>query len=116
MLSPPLERPATTMKPGDVEEGRILDMQGCSILMHYGEGCPLAKGSGIVACSIQCTMVGLNVACSSVLELFTRELHSNGRLRPTVESEPRFREHACTYFMHDCNEVTRAHVIQLRVG
>lgn len=36
--------------------------------MHNREGCPLVKGSGIVACSIECTMVGPEAACSSVLE------------------------------------------------
>jgi len=67
----------------EIEEGRILNIHGGSSFMHNSEECPLAKGSGIVVCSIQCTMVGLKAACSSVLELFTRELHSNGRLRPT---------------------------------
>jgi len=33
------------MRCGEVEEGRILDMHGGSILMHNGEGYPLAKGS-----------------------------------------------------------------------
>lgn len=104
------------MQSGEIEVGRILDIYGGGIFMHNGEGCPLAKGSGIMVCSMQCTMVGPEAACSSVLELFTREPHSNGRLRPTMEAETGYRVHACRCLMHNCDEVTRAHAARLRVA